>query len=285
VILESTFRKYTSLFKQQGIPDAADEARVLICHVLKVDSAGFFAMFDKHLTDAEQSALSALAERRVSGEPSAYIVGHREFYGIDLFVDNRVLIPRPETELLVEEVLEYSRGKNAAPLYIADVGTGSGAIAIALALSLTNAAIFAIDISAAALEVAWRNVCRYGLQGRISLLKGNLLSLLPRPVDVVVANLPYIAEGDLQGLPVEVSCYEPDIALNGGGDGATVINRLLRQVRGKVNPGGIVLLEIGSGQQSKIFKMVKRVLPDSEIVLREDLAGIKRVVKIIVPCL
>ena len=283
MIVKSAFCKYTSLFRQHGIPDASAEARVLICHVLKVNCAGFFAMLDRHLTDSEQSIISSLAERRIRGEPSAYIVSRKEFYGIDLFVDNRVLIPRPETELLVEEVLEYCRGRKGRPLYIADVGTGSGAMAIALALNIDSASIFAIDISAAALEVALQNVSHYRLQERVSLLKGNLLSILPQSVNVVVANLPYVAERDMQGLPVEVSLYEPGIALSGGRDGTAVINQLLKQVKGKVSPGGIVLLEIGMGQEDKIFKMAKRIAPDYEIVLREDLAGIKRVLKIIIP--
>ena len=278
--VDAIFRKYISLFQQYGIADASDEARVLICHALNINSADFFAIPDMTLTDDEQSAVSALIERRLKGEPSAYIVGHKEFYGIDFYVDSRVLIPRPETEILVEELLAYSRRKAKQPLFIADVGTGSGAIAIALALNLATASVFAIDISAAALEVARCNVGRYGLERRVSLLQGDLLSPLAHPIDAVVANLPYVAERDLRALPLEISRYEPGIALNGGEEGTAMIDRLLKQVNGKVNRGGIVLLEISPGQEDKISKVVERIVPDAEIVLRDDLAGRKRVLEI-----
>ena len=283
MIVQSAFYNYASLFKQHGIPDAADEARVLICHVLKISTADFFAMPGRCLTDAEQFALSVLAERCLDGEPMAYVTGYKEFYGIDLYVDSRVLLPRPETETLVEEALKYSKGKTGRHLDIADVGTGSGAIAIALALNLTNAFVFAIDISATALEVAQSNVWQYGLEKRVKLLNGDLLLPLPQPVDVLVANLPYIAENELRGLPEEILRYEPIVALNGGVEGTAVINRLLGQVEGKIKPGGIILLEIGLGQEEQISEVAKGILQGSKISLCDDLAGIKRVVKIIAP--
>jgi release factor glutamine methyltransferase len=282
VTVSGAHHKYTSTFKEKGIADALDEARVLICNILKITSADFYARPDRLLSNEEQSALEALVDRRLKGEPSAYIVNSREFYGIDFYVDSRVLVPRPETEILVEAVLEFSRTRGGSQV-IADVGTGSGAIAVALALNLPGATVYAVDISGAALEVATRNVGRYGLQDRINLLKGDLLAPLPSRADVIVANLPYIAGDEMQSLPVEVSGHEPEVALSGGERGTEVIGRLLAQVKGRINPGGILLLEIGMGQEDEIFKMVKRILPSAGVTLQNDLAGIKRVVKVTIP--
>jgi release factor glutamine methyltransferase len=282
VTVSGAHRKYTSTFKEQGIADAADEARVLICNVLKISTAEFFAQPGRLLEDKEQSALAALAERRIKGEPAAYITGCKEFFGIDFNVDSRVLVPRPETELLVEAALEFCRERDGGRV-IADVGTGSGAIAVALALNLPGAFIYAVDISAGALEVAACNIARYGLQDRIKLLQGDLLAPLAVPADVIVANLPYIALDEMRHLPAEVSGHEPEIALSGGERGTEVIGRLLAQAKGRINPGGIVLLEIGIGQEDEIFKMVKRILPSAGVALQTDLAGIKRVVKVTIP--
>ena len=274
------FRQYTSLFKDHDIADAADEARVLVCYILGISSAWFFAQPDRALTAGEQSALEALVERRLQGEPSAYLTNHREFFGIDLYVDRRVLIPRPETETLVEAALEYALSNSGWALRIVDVGTGSGAIAVALGLNLPEAVIYATDVSQEALEVAARNVLQYGLQDRVSLLQGDLLLPLPGQADLVVANLPYIAAGELPGLQVEVQRYEPGIALDGGESGTALIARLLGQVRGRVRPGGAVLLEIGQGQEVEVFNLVKSILPGCSVSALKDLAGIKRVAKI-----
>lgn len=276
-------RKYTSILKERGIADAADEAMILICNILKIDTAEFYARPDRVLNDEEMSVLSAVLDRRLGGEPAAYIINSREFYGIDFYVDERVLVPRPETETLVEAAIEYCRLKPGGRLLIADIGTGSGAVAIALALNLPEALIYAVDISAGALEVAERNVRNYGLQDRIILLQGDLLSPLPQPVDVIAANLPYIAADEVKRLPVEVSGYEPEIALRGGDSGTEVIGRLLVQVQSNLRKDGIVLLEIGQGQEDEIFKMVKRNIPSGEVFQRNDLAGIKRVVIITIP--
>lgn len=275
-------RKYTSIFLEHGMADAADEARVLICYVLKIKAVDFFAQPDRTLNDGEQSALLALANRRLAGEPAAYIINCREFYGIDFYVDRRVLVPRPETEILVEEALEYCKSKCGGRLSVADVGTGSGAIAVALALNSQDVFIYAIDISFDALVVAGQNVNHFGLKERVRLLQGDLLSTLPEHVDIIVANLPYIAEHELKKLPFEVSGCEPEIALHGGNSGTEVIGRLLAQVKGKINKDGLVLLEIGLGQEDEIFKMVKKMLPTGKIFLKRDLAGVNRIVKIVI---
>ena len=273
-------RKYTSILLEHGIADAADEARVLICNIIRIKSADFFAQPGRTLNNEEQSALAGLIDRRIKGEPAAYILNSREFFGIDFYVDSRVLVPRPETEILVEEAVKYCKSRGGRRLLIADVGTGSGAIAVALALNVPEAFIYAIDISPGALEVAGQNVRRYGLQERVELLQGDLLAPLPQRVDVIAANLPYIAGHEMKGLPVEVAGFEPEIALQGGINGTEVIGRLLSQVKGLINKEGMVLLEIGMGQEDEIFKIVKSCLPAAHISLQNDLAGIERVVKI-----
>lgn len=275
------YRKFTILFKEHGITDASDEARVLICHVLNFDSARFFAQPDCVLTESELSALEALAERRLRGEPSAYLTGHREFYGIDFYVDNRVLIPRPETEILVEQAIKFARdftGHVRRKIRIVDVGTGAGAIAVTLALNIPDAIIYAVDISEAALQVAEKNVMRYGLSQCINLCRGDLIERIEGKFDLVVANLPYITAVELISLPREIRQYEPAEALDGGNDGTVLIRRLIHQTAGRLNPGGALLMEIGEGQSESISQAALRVYPKADISLITDLTGIQRII-------
>ncbi|GEM_PF-74364 len=277
------YRKYTSLFQDQGMADAVDEARVLICHVLGISSARFFAQPDRVLTAVEQSALEALVEKRLRGEPSAYITNHREFFGIDLYVDPRVLIPRPETEILVEEAIRFSKDwsrRNRRNIRIADVGTGTGAIAIALALNLPDAVIWAVDISPEALQVAEKNVAKHGLSQRIKLIRGDLLQQIDGQVDLIVANLPYIAEGNLARLDREIREFEPAQALSGGKDGTSLIRQLISQTAGKLGPGGALMMEIGEGQVDRIGRAALQEYSKADINLTRDLAGIDRVITI-----
>lgn len=277
------FRKYTSLFQDQGMADAADEVRVLACHVLGISSARFFAQPDRVLMVEEQSALEALAERRLRGEPSAYITGSREFYGIDLHVDRRVLIPRPETEVLVAEAIEFSTDwvkRNRRSIRIADVGTGTGAVAIALALNLPDAAVCAVDVSHEALQVAERNVTKYGLSQRIELIHADLLNQIEGQFDLIVANLPYIAQDDLISLAREIREFEPAQALDGGKDGTSLIRQLISQAAGKLRPGGALMMELGAGQADRVRRAAVLEFPKAEIRLARDLAGIDRVIMI-----
>jgi release factor glutamine methyltransferase len=211
-----------------------------------------------------------LLERRLSGEPSAYITGHREFYGLDFRVNPSVLIPRPESELLVETALDIA--KNRPLSIIADIGTGSGAIAISLALGLPRAKIYATDISAAALEVALANCRQHGVSGRVRLLEGNLLEPLPEPVDIIVANLPYVSQSEL------APRFEPPLALDGGTDGTKIIEQLCQQVGGKLKAGGWLLLEIGQGQRATVVAILHNIFPEGEIEVIPDLGGIERLV-------
>ena len=276
-------RKYTSILQQAGIEEAADEAMVLLCHVLRLGKAEIFAQPERTLSGGELTLLDGLTARRLRHEPSAYITGHREFFGLDLLVDPRVLIPRPETETLVEAAIEFGRSwvaRNQRRMLAADIGTGSGAIAIALAAHIPQARVYAVDISPGALDVATFNVRRHGLDDQIILMRGNLLEPIDQKMDLIVANLPYIWGGELAGLQPEVYLHEPMVALDGGGRGTDVIEAMLRQAPGKMAQGGALFLEIGAGQEERLISIVRDMLPGSGVTLFKDLAGIDRCMRI-----
>lgn len=255
------------------------DAELLLAHTLGWSRARLIAERTHQPTPGEQAAFEALIERRANLEPIAYIVGHKEFYGLDLEVTPATLIPRPETELLVELALQLAH-KIAEPdrsISIADIGTGSGAIAIALAGQLPNAQLYATDLSPAALAVAARNLARYGLEQRIQLLQGDLLDPLPGPVDLIVSNPPYtiLAEVD-----ANVRAHEPHLALDGGTDGAMLYRRLIPCLRSSIRPGGGALFEIGAWQAAIIAPLIQTYLPQATIAIYRDLADRDRVVVI-----
>jgi len=258
------------------------DSELLLAYALGCQRAQLHTHPDQVLQPQQWSRYVRLIARRAAREPLAYLIGHQEFYGLDFLVDRRVLIPRPETEVLVEQAicrgnrLLQSRGH----LTIADVGTGCGAIAIVLALSLPPAEMYATDVSALALEVAARNCRRYTLEGRIHLLQGDLLTPLPQPVDLVVANLPYVALKEVAALLPEISCYEPRQAWNGGVEGLHFIERLLAQAGEYVNDRGSILLEIGSTQGRAVRGLVACRFPAATVEILRDGAGRDRVISV-----
>ncbi len=258
---------------EAGIDDPALEAEVLLRDLLATDRARFYLDLDRPLSAAHQADFQRRIARRHDGEPTAYVLGRREFYGRDFLVGPDVLIPRPETELLVERTLAVA-AEYPAPR-IADVGTGSGAVAVTLALELPAATVSATDISPQALDVAAANVDQYGVAERVVLLAGDLLDLVPAGIDIIVANLPYVATADLS-LTGPVS-REPRLALDGGDDGLDHVRRLCRQVKERSQVGHL-LLEIGLGQAVPLVDFLRRLLPDAEVEVYPDLAGIDRVV-------
>lgn len=258
--------------EDKGIENSRLEGEILLRFVLDIDRAFLFANLDRELTAPQSEKLLELLKRRQSGEPSAYITGHREFYGLDFIVDNRVLIPRPETELLVEKTIALCRQNHYST--IADIGTGSGCIAISLAKNLTGATIFAVDYVASALEVAKENIAVHNLKERIKPIRGNLLEPLTEPVDVIVANLPYVKTNEIN-LP-----FEPNSTLDGGMDGLDIIKELIMQVSGKLKPGGSLLLEVGQGQADEVITILHKVFPKGVAEVFKDLAGIDRVVSL-----
>lgn len=257
------------------------DAELLIAYVLGWGRARVLAEGRQSLTGEQRARLRDLVARRADQEPIAYITGHREFYGLDLLVDRRVLTPRPETELLVELAIERARRMAAesrgAPLMIADIGTGSGAIAIALAAHLSDALICAVDSSADALEVARRNAARHGVERRVRFVAGDLLEPLEDPTDLIVSNPPYTI---LSEISPGVRRHEPRLALDGGPDGLAVYRRILAQAPAKLRPGGAVLLEVGATQAAAVADLARAWFPAAQIAAHRDLAGWERVVVI-----
>jgi release factor glutamine methyltransferase len=210
-----------------------------------------------------------------------YIVGHREFCGLDFLVDRRVLIPRPETELLVERALESAgRARWGQPPLVADIGTGCGIIAISLAVNLPNATVYATDASPEALQVAAVNAARHGVSDRLHLLCGDWLDPLPEPTHIIVANLPYVATEVLATLEPDVADYEPLAALDGGADGLEHIRRLLAQAGDWLLPHGVILLEIGAGQGPDVVAIASRQYAHPKTELFQDYAGLDRIVRV-----
>ena len=261
--------------KRHGIPNSNLEAEVLVRHALNWDRAQFYASLSESLQPATVDRIQAITNRRLTGEPLAYITGHREFYGLELCVNPAVLIPRQETELLVDAALDYARALHTESITIADIGTGSGAIALALAANLPNAQVFATDISTDALTVAERNRRKHRLDDCVCLLQGDLLAPLQHRVDIIVSNPPYIASDLLPSLAPEVR-REPRQALDGGKDGMEVIRRLLRQAPSKLNARGCVLIEISPEQSAAARKTAREQFPRADISVLADLLELPR---------
>lgn len=256
------------------------DAEVLLAHVLGWNRARLYARPEQSLNQAQQEAFLIAVRRRSRHEPVPYIVGHREFYRLDFLVDRRVLIPRPETELLVEKALDVAMRQELGkgrPL-LADVGTGSGIVAISLAVNLPGAKVYAIDTSADGLVVAAANVARHGVAARVHLLQGDLLQPLPAPVHIIVANLPYVPTGRLLTLAPDVAEYEPLTALDGGPDGLQVIRRLLAQAGEWLLPRGTILMEIGAEQGPEVAALGQQHHPQAQVEVLRDHAGLDRLV-------
>jgi release factor glutamine methyltransferase len=258
---------------RNAIEDAPLEAELLLRHVLEINRTQLYLDLEKELSPKDEEAFGTLIERRLNGEPSAYITGHREFYGRDFYVNPKTLIPRPESELLVETALESAQNHRIA--IIADIGTGCGAIAITLALEIPKARIYATDLSAKALEVAASNCRRHGVADRVILLEGDMLEPLTGPVDLIIANLPYVSRAE-----IAPDSFEPSLALDGGAKGTEAIARLCRQVKDKLKDDGLMLLEIGQGQSGTISGLLHHIFPSGTTEVLPDLAGIERVVSL-----
>ncbi len=256
------------------------DAEALVLHLAGRDRAWYLAHPEDQLTPEQQETYFALIVQRASHVPLQYLTGHQEFFGLDLGVTPDVLIPRPETELLVEAVVDWVRQHGPSEPSLVDVGTGSGAIALALAAQLTVAQIWALDISEAALAVAAANARKHNLAGRVQFRHSDLLAglhetlALDQQVDVVVSNPPYIPIGDAEDMQPEVRDHEPHLALFAGGDGLEVYRKLVPQAWRAIRPGGLLALEMGYGQRDALA----RLLADWDGVrFLDDYAGIPRV--------
>jgi release factor glutamine methyltransferase len=252
------------------------DARLLLQHLLQVEQTYLIAHDDQPLTAVQEAAYRQQIARAAQGEPIPYIIGHAPFYGRDFHVSPAVLIPRPETELLVEAVANWAAQRRA--VYIADVGTGSGCIAVTLARLLPQARIDAIDISADALAVARHNARQQNVARRIHFQRGHLLEPLARSPEVIVANLPYIAESEWTMVGDGVKWYEPVVALQGGHDGLELIGQLLAQATTRLQKSGAIFLEIGWRQGSAAYQLAQSYFPQARVEVKPDLAGLDRMV-------
>lgn len=280
-----------------GSDEADIEAEVLLRFALDLDRTSFLRLLNEPLSPAEAQAYERALYRRFQGEPTAYITGTREFHGLDFKVTPSVLIPRPETEMLVEAVVVWVSNRLArqespaavraeavegrtSSLRIADIGTGSGAIAVSIAKTVPDAEVYATDLSPDAFAVARENARTHSVEQRISFRHGDLLEPLDTRVDVIVANLPYVTEGDWRALPREIRDYEPRLALASGDDGLDAIRALLQQAPHYLKPGGVVFLEFGIGQDNAIQKAARHCFPGAAIESYADFSGIPRMLVI-----
>ena len=276
------------LTRAQQHPDdhtARLDAQMLLGQVLNVERGMLYAYPERTLTSEQEQFYFSLIQRRAEGTPVAYLTGHKEFYGLDFLVDRRVLIPRPETELLVDAALLACRTKLEAgqtPI-VADIGTGSGAIPIALAVNEPRLPyLYATDISGDALAVASLNSQRHHVAQRIRLLQGNLLAPLPEPIDVLMANLPYVGTEEMNILDIDVRDYEPHIALFSGPKGLDLLERLCSDLAQSsiLSTNAVVLLEIGYRQRPALASLVEKLWPQAHITFLKDYANWDRVLQI-----
>ena len=265
-------------FRAAGIDDADVDARVLAGHALHLDRARLVSQSDRVLEAREVNAISGLAARRLKREPVSRILGRKEFWSLALAITSDVLVPRPETETVVEGALDFvvRNGLRMEKLRILDIGTGSGALLVALLNELPNATGIGTDISRAALEAAQINVAQFGFESRSSLIACDMAAGVQGQFDLVVSNPPYIARGQIASLAPEVRDYDPMMALDGGGDGLTAYRSISADAKRILAQGGRLFVEMGAGQEPA----VRELFTNAGLVVgiaRNDLAGTPRV--------
>ena len=274
--IRQTYSDAVNKLRAAGVPEAETEARLLIQHAAGIDTKALIAAFDSPYPEHRREKLAAFLRRRTGREPLAYLVGHKEFFGRDFDVDARVLIPRPETELLVELAIGFAPSVGYGGLRIADIGTGSGVLAVTLAAELPDATVTAVDIDPYALEVARRNTAKYGVEDRVTFVHSDFEDLSGGPFEIVVSNPPYVRRGSLKELEPELS-FEPVRALDGGEDGRAVLDPLIDVLPGLLVPGrSAAFIEIDPPLARDSARHVAEVLPGSQVHVVQDLAGLAR---------
>jgi len=273
---------------RKSLSDSASpllDARLLLENSIGRDHSYLVTHPEYRLSLEEQHVYKQRLSRATCGEPVPYILGKAPFYGVDFIVNPAVLIPRPETEHLLEVALNWAKRPNqrGQVLTVVDVGTGSGCLAILLAQRLQDAKIFAIDSSLTALDVARQNATNFDLTSGITFLEGNLMDPVKEPVDLIVANLPYIADDEWVDLPESVTKYEPALALRGGSDGLDLVRALLDQSTSRLAMEGAIFLEIGWRQGEAAGRLASDRFPEAEVKILKDYGGHDRIVSIITP--
>ncbi|MFA6525607.1 MAG: peptide chain release factor N(5)-glutamine methyltransferase [Patescibacteria group bacterium] len=257
-----------------SITSAALDAEVLLSFVLKKPKEYILSHPEIILTKNQQVTLDRLIKKRTQSEPVAYLTNNKEFYGLDFYVDENVLIPRPETELLVDTALKEINYDSTVT--IADIGTGSGCITVAIAKNLPQTKIIAVDISRPALAIAKRNAKSYGVEKKISFVYGDLLNKLKVPVDIIIANLPYVPNSEAKK---EIS-FEPKIAVFAENYGMELLEKIITQSKTKLSKNGMMFLEIHPPQAEKISVFAKHNFPGAKISILKDLANKERILSI-----
>lgn len=257
------------------------DAQLLLAHILKVDRLYIIVNKDRLLTEEEFTEYNKLVEKRLKGVPVQYIINNQEFMGLDFYVEEGVLIPRPDTEILVEKILSFTEDTNIYK--IVDIGTGSGAISVSLAKYIKNSFIYSIDISEKALRVGRKNAKKNEVISKIQFLQGSLFQPLEEldlngKIDIIASNPPYIPTRDIDGLQIEVSKYEPREALDGGEDGLDFYRSIINEAPKYLKEGGRIALEVGHDQAREVAKLIKDKKCYNNIEITKDLAGIERVV-------
>jgi release factor glutamine methyltransferase len=285
MMIHQVINRWTDLLKGHQIENPRLNAELMVACALGLTREKLYAELKREVDPKQQAMIEGLMERRIQGEPLQYILGHQEFWSIDFKVDPRVLIPRPETELLIEEALHlFSNVPSVESPRILEIGTGSGVIAISLAKELVNAFIVATDISARALMLARENASRAGVERRIAFVLGDLFGPFGRKgggdgVHMILSNPPYVARSEMGALAEEVKGHEPRAALDGGEDGLDFYRRIIGQAPSCLNDRGWLLLELGRGQGMAVLEMVRRGGAFREPEVLRDFSGIERVIK------
>ncbi len=276
--VETARRALATRFKSAGIDSAELDARLLVGSTLGLDLTGIITAANRGLSADESNSLEAFAARRLKGEPVARILGHKEFWGLPFKLSAATLVPRPDTETVVERALEIVPASRDRALRIADIGTGTGAILLALLHELPDAFGVGTDISLEALRTARENAADLGLARRAAFVACNYASALSGGFDLIVSNPPYIRSADIAGLATEVRDHDPPMALDGGADGFDAYRALIPQAADSLAPGGALIVEAGQGQSGPIEVLMTQAGLTTHEGAKTDLAGIPRAI-------
>lgn len=282
--ISESIRWAEEALRDAGVTEVRSEAEYLLMHVIGCKRHTLFIESTRMLTIDQEALFKEFIRRRAAREPSQYITGEAEFYGFTFKVTKETLIPRPETELLVDEALKCTPSlKGKEPLTIIDLCTGSGCLAVTMALKLPGSTVYATDISKEALKVAAQNASSNGVADKITFLEGDLFAALDGMpagrADIILSNPPYISEAELERLETEVIGYEPKAALYGGIDGLAFYRRIITEAPERLSKGGFLLLEMGFGQSQSIRGLMEKEQRYSDITVLKDYSGIDRVIR------